>query len=411
MEERVVRPRIEGAETSGRPCGATVQAGRGGTHSRFRRTAMVAWLCARRSAITFDLGAAGVRAMQLRRHGQRLALRDALEFERTLTSAPEQPAAPAVDFAQLGRMLGQAHFAGREVALLLSPPDVQFLPIRLPPQALTQAPERIEQALKWEVAQQSRHSTENIELRYWILPSGAGQQANVMAVVAAGELVLRWCDLLQQQGLTPRRMDVSPCALVRLGCCLWPPAEGDLWGVLDLGLRHSTLTVVVGRVPTYIRSLSVCAHHWTQKLSEAFEVPYATAERLKHEQSVQPTERGVRPAAEGANPLQAEDLSGAFSGVLRDSLRALAQEVARCFSYVMHGFPETSVKRLLLAGGGARLAGLPAVLEAELDIPVSALAANDRSGSSAPENPIGGIRVTPQAATALGGALLDLESS
>jgi hypothetical protein len=375
--------------------------------------AMVSWLCARRSAITFDVGAAGLRAYQLRRRGRDVALCDTLEFERPPGHGAEPPAAPVVDPDPLARLIEQGRFVGPEVALVLSPPEVQFLPIRLPAQALAQPPERIEQALKWEVAQESRDSSAGLEVRHWPLPVASRQSAaadNVMAVVAPGELVRQWCDVLDRQGLTLRRIDVSPCALVRLACCAWTPAADDLWGVLDLGLRHSTLTVVIGRVPTYIRTLSGSAHQWTQTLAEAFEVPYDTAERLKREQSVEPTDRGVRVAAESGNLLQAADLRGAFSGVLRESLRALAHEVGRCFSYVMHGFPDTSIKRMFLAGGGAGLSGLATVLEAELGLPVSALATRRQTASAAWEHPLRGITLLPQAATALGGAILDLES-
>jgi Tfp pilus assembly PilM family ATPase len=362
----------------------------------------------RRSAITFDVGAAGLRACQLRRRGAEVALCDALEFERPQVEGAEQPAAPVVDAAQLSRSVGQGHFTGQDVALVLSSPEIQFLPMRLPEQALAQAPERIEQALKWEVVQESRQPAENLEVRHWKLPAGPGQQPNVMAAVASGALVLQWCEALQQQGLTLRRIEVAPCALARLAACMWRPAEGDLWGVLDLGLRHSTLTVIIGGVPTYIRALSVAAHHWTKKLAEAFEIPYATAEHLKREQSLQPTDRGLRATADKANLLQAADMSDAFSGVLRESLRTLAQEVGRCFSYVMHGFPETSVKRMFLAGGGAGLSGLPALLEAELGIPVSPLqtSGTELGGTSGAQSG----RHQPQAAAVLGAAMLDLEA-
>ena len=377
----------------------------------------------RRSAITFDVGAAGLRAYQLRQRGPAPALCDALQFERTPTADAVAPAAPAVDPAQLDRLIGQGHFAGRDVGLVLSPPDVQFFPLRLPTQALSQAPERIEQALKWEVAQQSRGAADDLEVRHWRLPHSAGQQANVMAVAAPAELVLRWCGLLQQHHLSLRRIDVSPCALVRLCRAVWTPADQDLWGVLDLGLRHSTLTVVVGTVPTYVRCLSISTHQWTRKLAEAFEVTCTIAEQLKRQQPLQSGDRGIRTSAAGGSDghgLQhAADLSSAFWGVLRESIQTLALEVGRCFSYVMHTFPDHSVKRLFLAGGGAGLSGLPGILAGELGIPVVTLATVARgspppSGESpAPqwEHPLAGIRLEPQAAAALGGALLDLEAS
>jgi Tfp pilus assembly PilM family ATPase len=366
----------------------------------------------RRSAITFDLGAAGLRAYQLRRRGRAWALCDALEFERAAAGDTDAAAAaPVIDPAQLSRLVGQGHFLGREVALVLSSPEVKFLPIHLPEQALTQPAERLEQALRWEVAQQSRRGSEPAaaeEVRYWTLPASRAQGPNIMAVVISGELVMEWCEQLGQHGLVLRRIDVSPCALVRLAGCVWAAAAGDLWGVLDLGLRHSTLTVVLGGVPAYIRSLSMCAHQWTQRLAQAFEIPYATAEHLKREQSLQATERGARA---GSAPLAPEtDLGGAFSGVLSQSLHTLAQEVGRCFSYAMHGFPDASVKRLFLAGGGATLAGLPSTLEAELGIPVSSLA-TEAVAPGVREQFLSGVTFRPRAAAALGAAILDLEAA
>ncbi len=410
---------------------------------------MVTWLRPRRSAITFDLGGAGLRAFQLRRQGRQPALCDALELVRAPVFEDDEPVAPPLEAAQLSRLIGQGRFTGRDVALVLSPPDVQFFPIHLPDQALAQPPERIEQALKWEVSQESRDAAEGLEVRHWRLPAGRGQQANVMAVVMPMSRALEWHELLWQHNLYLRRIDVSPCALVRLAQCLWTPESHDLWGVLDLGLRHATLTVVVGTTPAYIRSLSVSPHRWTQQLSAAFEVDYPVAEQLLRDHRVHPTDRGYRATNEsergrraqtndgergpvaGQPPagsqchnkeqhalMHAGDLSSALSSVLRESLHRLAQEVGRCFSYVMQSFPDHGVTRLLLAGGGADLQGLPAVLEAELDLPVARLATDPGVDTLTPagsrchteEHPPPQVQFKPQAAAALGGAMLELET-
>ena len=91
------------------------------------------------------------------------------------------------------------------------------------------------------------------------VPAGRGQQPNVMAAVMSAETASQPCDLAQQRQLHLRRIDVSPCALVALACRGAAPAEDEIWGVLDLGLRHSVLTVVIGAVPAYVRVLSVAA--------------------------------------------------------------------------------------------------------------------------------------------------------
>lgn len=338
------------------------------------------------------------------------ALGDSLRVDRSVDG--EGPASsPAIDAAQLRRFVGQGCFAGSDVALVASPPDVQFFPLRLPEAALAQTPERIQQVLNHEVAQQSRSDAGEIELRYWTLPRVNSQQANIMAVVMPAQLARQWCEILEQENLNLRRIDVSPCALIRLAAQVWTPADDDLWGVLDLGFRHSTLTVCSGRTATYIRPLSISTHSWTQRIASAFEVSYGVAEQLKRDHGVQPTDRGHRPQGTAKDLSRAMDPAAALSSVLRDSLHQLAQEAGRCFSYVMQGFPDHAVKRLFLAGGGAAMTGLPETLESELGIPVGVLGTQSNGDEQHWENPIAGVSFDSVQAGALGAAILDMENS
>lgn len=378
---------------------------------------MVSLSLPRQSAIMFDLGAAGIRAAQFRGRPLQPRLCDALQFDRQPSLDADEPPPPTVDPAQLARLIGQGRFSGRTVGLVVSPPEVAFFPLSLPEPALQQSPERVQQALKWEVARASRGSADEFEVRYWRLPKGHGQPANVMAVALPTAVAMEWCARFEQQQLALERIDVSPCALVRSACALWAPAANEIWGVLDLGLRHTTLAVVAGGVPMYIRSLSVTAHQWTQKLAQAFEVPVTMAEQLKRDHGVQPSDSGLAPRTAGRSLLQAEDLPSACYRVLRETLQLLAQEIGRCFAYVLNSFPEHSIKGLMLAGGGVRMPGLPECLRRELDIPVrllSTVVSGETPADAA--SPEAGRRSADfdfptHAAAALGGALLDLESS
>jgi type IV pilus assembly protein PilM len=363
---------------------------------------MVIALRKRRSAVTLDLGSGGTRVCQLAAgRGDLLRLEQLPHDDDTL-------AVSDVSAGQFRRWLGQGRFCGDHVSLVLSPPEVHFFPLRLPAQALQQPAERVEQALKWEVAQQSRSSPDQFELRYWTLPEGRGPSANVMAVVLPTPAAQRLCDQVERDGLSLRRVDVAPCALVRLARRLWTPAEHDVWGVLDLGLRQATLTVVVGTTPTYVRPVSVSAHQWTQRIASTFDVAYPVAEQIKREHGVG-THAGAdeTPAPPDA---QGEDLARVCGAVLRDDLRALAQECARCFAYVLQGYPDHEPRQLFLAGGGGRLNGLPEALSQSLDMPVRPLDNRGTEGLSWAE-PLTEVRVEPQTALVVGAALLDLEAS
>jgi Tfp pilus assembly PilM family ATPase len=375
---------------------------------------MIPWLQRRCSTISFDVGASGVRACQLRRCGRRFEVCDALNFERPQTAGQAKVSEPVIEPARLEGLVGRGSFVGRNVTLVLSPPEVQFFPITLPAQALRQDHARIEQALKCEVAQQSRRSESELEVRFWTLPASRAQMANVMAVVLRSELALGWAAGFAQQRLQLHRIEAAPCALVHLAASLWPPTESELWGVLDLGLRGAVLTVVVGTVPTYIRVLSASAHEWTQQLARAFDIPPAVAERLKREHGIQPARGELRANTYAPTLAGVKDLASAFGSVLREPLTTLTRELRMCLSYVMQNFPEVSLGRLVLAGGGANLRGLPEVIRESLDVPVSLLRVQrgsaDSAASSASPRLIHGD-VAPQSAACAGAAMLDLPPS
>lgn len=353
-----------------------------------------------RSAIVFDVGAAGARACQLRGSVARPRLADAFEVE---LPAPDENAAPRgarLDAAQLGLFVEQARFTGRAVALVVSPPDVRFHPLHLPEAALQQPDERIIQALRWEVAQDSRMAAEQLEVRFWRLPPARGQHANVLAVSLSAELALQWCDALAAEELELCRIETVPGALVRAALAGLQPGPQDLWAVLDLGLRHTTLTVVVGAVPVYVRCLGGNADQWTRQVVEVCQVGRNVAERLMREHGIRAADRSTRRAATGRGAIWASDIGGVLSSVLRPPLLALTQEIGRCLSYVMQSYTDAGTPRLLLAGGGANLLGLDELLRHELGIEVLCYA-------EACGTPVG---LNSRTAAAYGGALLDLET-
>jgi Tfp pilus assembly PilM family ATPase len=377
----------------------------------------------RRSAITFDLGRAGVRAYQLQSRRGRLSLCDSLQLNLPADEPAEEEDVPRPDSDRLARLVGQGNFCGREIAVVLSPADVQFQAFRLPERVLGEGDERIRAALKWEVSRETRSEPDELEVRHWPLPPGHHQGLNVMAAALATRQAQQWFELFARHRLHLRRLDASPCAVVRAARQVWTPTENELWGVLDLGFHQASLTIVVGETPTYIRSLSAAADQWTRHLASALDVPNAVAERLKREHGIQPDERGVgRSAREGAvlDRLDAEALPGVFFGLLRESLDDLVRDINRCFSYILQNFTDSNVTRLFLAGGGAHLRGLAPFLDLQLGVSVFPLTTGvdqenaegvERQESPKPLSKLPPIDFGPTAAAAVGGAILDLEAA
>ncbi|MFO0840304.1 MAG: pilus assembly protein PilM [Phycisphaerae bacterium] len=357
---------------------------------------------ATRSAIAFDVGAGGLRACQLRRRGTRIGLIDALRGDWTTPVAQPSESGPVFDAARVARAVGQGRFSGHDVSLLLSPPAVSFFPLQLPRQVLAQPPERLETAIRWEVSRGVREPAESLEIRHWLLPSASAQTPNIMAV-ATSVAVARDChSRLSSAGARLRRIDVTPCALARVLALREQPAD-ELCAVLDLGARHTTLTMLISNVPIYVRELPLCGPAWTRAIAGALDISEEMAESVKRRVGIQPSEHAAR--AGGVMDLSDRELPRVIFNLLRESLDALSREIIDCFSYAYRGAPQLASSHLFLAGGGAKLVGLADYLQTVGGMPVSLLSSQSEEFVSVCH----GLTFDPESAAALGGALLDVE--
>lgn len=351
----------------------------------------------RTSAIAFDAGSTGVRACQLVAGRGAVRVVDSLEIALT---TPQDAGATAANEAQdplehalprLSRLVGQAAFRGTEVALVLSPPQVRYQTMHVPDGLLAQPEPRILAAVAWEVSRERRCEPDELEVRYWRLP--IGHQHNIMAVSLLRSHALTWFQTLSRSGLQLKRIDGAASALSRLGARQLAPEKRDLWAILDIGLRRSTLTLVIGDVPTYVRVIPIGSAEWTRALLHVFGTSEAGAEQIKRA-------TGIRAADAG-------DDGGGMASIaftsLRESLTELVRQVELCLGYVVHNYAETQPTALLLTGGGAGLIGLDEYLSLHLGVAVAPLASPFDAGRP---------RVfKPSPILAAAAALLDLEDA
>lgn len=363
----------------------------------------------RNSAIALDLGRGTLRAMQLRTRYGRVERIDAL----ALPATPEQePGALDACIERAARMLGQAGFAGQDVTLALGAPHLTYLPLRMPERLMTHTAPHLAEAVRWEVIRETGAEPGELEVRHW--PLTHSKSANVLAVATAAAPLVGCVEHFERHGLLLRRIEPAPCALVRAARRGYSPADGAAWGVLDLGRRQTTLTVVINATPHYIRDLRFSGDAMTQRVADAFDVSVEDAERLKRDHGVAPAQpaAGARAAsaappagvsqegalAEGASC--GDELSNVIFGVLRADLDELVRQIVACFAYALNGLPELEVAHLVIAGGGAGLPGLADLLELQCGLSVSRLTETERGAE------IRGV----DGAVVYGAALGDLES-
>ncbi len=358
--------------------------------------ALLQRLQVRHSAITVDPGTGGLRAAQLCAAGGRVRLRDALSLAVGGCDAADD------EWVQrLARLGEQGDFHGSEMALVLSPPQVRFVPLRLPDAIWDQPAERIEQAVLWELARETRSEPGEFEARWWRLPAGSRGGVNVIAGCMPAEQARGWFDGLGRHGIRLVRIDAAPLALTRLALARWSPQPDDLWLIVDLGSRAAHVTVLVGTIPVYIRSVNAASHQMTTAIARAFESDPDEAEQLKRRCGI------CAPDQTPEQPESRRQLARTLFDVLRQPLETLVNEIEVCSAYALRIYPDLHVRRLLLAGGGASMPGLPGFLRWRLGVEVERLSPPDVF--DVPE-PLRKCIDSPAAAAVCGAALRDLES-
>lgn len=366
---------------------------------------MIGGLLARDSAIAVELGAAGLRAGQVRRARGRTSITDSLSIEFPTSDYTVGDNSPLLDSARVARLAGAGAFRGRDVTLILSPPEVHFQTLAMPAAVLALPDARVEQALLLEVTRETRLDPSDLEVRHWQLPAGHREEANVMCVAISRSKVVGWASELERSGLWLRRVDVSPCALARRAMAESPPPTDSVWGVLDMGMRRCVLTLLIGDTPVYVRALQQSAGAWTQAIASAFEVSLGEAEMIKR--TVGLNSPGAAPRVNRAADLERiEGVGPLVFGLLNDSVQSLIRSINLCFAYVLENYPDRSAGKLVLAGGGAQLPGLIEYLQEFLDLPVEPIAGDQSSPNAAFADSPAALRV--ELAGVLGAALLDV---
>ena len=380
--------------------------------------------------IGLDFGATAVRAVQLRRVGplsprpcRRYSVVAAVELSlRSDRHGEHRKGSPHGLARRIQRALAQQDFRGRKMVMGLSPPDVELHPLGIPiptddPPVKNRwhigkgADSTLAQAARIEVQRLAGFETEQVETDWWALPPGRGTDTTAMGVAARTDQVIELCEMCRVMGYECQSIDVSPCATARFGFALHPPADDQVWAVLDVGARSTRLAICIDDVPVLARAVGGGGQEWTQRIAETLEVTPESAEVFKCDHGMQLPGR-VRPhsstsptppalEAQGVQSPAAATRGGSGLGELRDqtpsadsaetgtatqvltevacmiysvlkpNLDILTREIERSYAYVLQSYPNRCAGPLLLLGAGAAMKNLDRFLSDRLGIRIT----------------------------------------
>lgn len=185
-------------------------------------------------------------------------------------------------------------------------------------------------------------------------PDGAPVM-RVHLAAAHRTLVEPLVEVLEEAGYTVVGVDLASSALVRALAGQGEEATG-VEAIVSIGGELTTIVIHEDREPHFVRTISGGGNAVTRAISAALDLPAADAEQMKMRLGWSPSDAGRLPAEAVA---AARDGSAPLLGEIRSSIDYFA---------TLAGLPE--VARVVLTGGGSRLAGLVERLQYQMRVPV-----------------------------------------
>lgn len=320
-------------------------------------------LKSRITPIGIDIGSSAIRGAQLRRIHDAFSVAFVGQLDRGITTQlPSEP----LDVS-LRRLCAQGAFQGRSIIMAMNPPELEFHVIDVPQAALRG--DGADQIIHFEIGRLSSLSADAIETRHWVLPAHPGNSANAIGISVKREAVSELLEVCKRGKLRCRCIEAGATALHRFARLLRPWAGEEIWGVLDLGSRHSRLILCNRDAPLLIRHTGDGGTIWTERVAEGLELSVAAAEIQKKNHGVAVLGRKDDRSDAAAGRVH-DEVAVMVLSALRSELNEMAAEIKRSYEYVLNCYPGRRAADLVLVGGGALMPNLPEFLSGMLGIPV-----------------------------------------
>jgi len=310
-----------------------------------------------RSTIGLDIGTSAVRAAQVK--GKDPA---------TLVGYAQLPLPPGsmrggeiVDSDAVAGVIRdlwrRGEFRGKKVAVAVANPSVVVREVDVPRMDESD----LHGALRYQVQDYIPIAIEEALLDFLPLDEFVNadgvEMMRVLAVAAHRNMVSDFVGVLARAGLEPTAIDLGPLAAARALTDAVPAVLSDheCEAIVDIGAGVTGLVVHERGTPQFVRILAEGGADLTDELAAALGVSVEDAEMRKMASEAAPQGAPVEPGTPAA---------------IERRVRAFIDDVRLSLEYYASERDRAPVRRVLLTGGGALLAGLQGRLSGALGVPV-----------------------------------------
>lgn len=311
--------------------------------------------------IGLDLGASGVRALQLARAGATLRVAAAARAE----ADAENPADEA-RLAALGKVLERkikgGGFTGRRCVIGLESRLLRVRSIRLPQMSDAET----DQSLRVDAAGRLGFAKgDQVEIgwtRAGLVQQGDEQREEIILTGIKSDVAERVIDMALSAGLDPVAIEPSFCATARCFARRRRRAVDQHASqiVIDVGRRSTNVLAMRGDTLCFFKQIEWGGERLDRAAAERLDMDVATVSEIRRQRLRQHWDSGVRVD---------DRVDRAVFDAVRPLLNELAHEITLCVRYFLVTFRGAKPEGILLSGGDAcepnlcqiisDLAGLP----------------------------------------------------
>ena len=312
-----------------------------------------------RTAIGLDIGTSGVRAAELSFGKNGITLE---KFGQVALPDGSVRDGEVVDAAAVADAIKQlwAHtkFSSKKVVIGVANGKVIVRQVDLP----WMPADELKQSLPFQVQEFIPIPVDQAVLDFLALDEyeaeSGGRMLRGLLVAASRDMVMSAVEAVQAAGLVPSMVDLTSFALLRSLSSNGDPAVApQVEAVVDIGARVTNIVIHEAGIPRFVRILLMGGADITEAVAERMGVPVGQAETLKQDV--------------GLTSLSSEDQHDqTISRVMDASGQAFVDEVRGSLDYYLASTGSAPISRLVVSGGGGRLAGLADRLAQATRIPV-----------------------------------------
>jgi type IV pilus assembly protein PilM len=241
--------------------------------------------------------------------------------------------------------LDKAKTRTRNVAAAVSGHSVIVKKVSLP--QMTRA--ELEEQIRWEAEQYIPFDVNEVNLDFQILEERGEGQMDVLLVAAKKDLIDDYVQVIHEAGLTPVAIDVAAFAVENAFEANYDASGAETVALVNIGAQTVNINVIANGTPSFTRDITAAGNQYTEEIQKALGVSFEEAERIK---------LGGRRGemSHDVVPREVEEAMRAVS-------EAVIGEISRSLDFYGATTAEGRIARVLISGGGAKVAGLRNVFQ------------------------------------------------